>query len=167
MAANIRCCTDTTKLYVLPDGYIYAYGNITKYIVENQFIASEAALNTRVRGNGEVQTGYNGMLATGLITIPSFVNPYEMKMRGISLVWHSTLAFAMSIAYYNSSGTQIFQNASLGGTNQSLVQPNEQGEYVFDIYDGSYTNAAFVRFGIGISNLREFPFRPGCCTGFH
>ena len=55
-ANDISECTDTSKLYVLPDGYIYAYTTITKIVEKYQNVAdptsSDWLINTRIGNSG-------------------------------------------------------------------------------------------------------------------
>jgi hypothetical protein len=136
---------DTTKLYVLPDGYIYAYGEITKYIVENQFDESGAILNARIRGTGAIETGRNGMLVTNEITVSEVVNPYTIIISGITIQYSSGYNYYVYAVFYDSTDTKV------GDKIFSTLSPNEQGQYVIDIYDGTLSTASYVRLSLCIS----------------
>lgn len=145
-ANSIEECTDTTKLYVLPDGYIYTYGNYTEFILENQFDENESTLNARIRGNGEIATDANGILATNKIEIPEFVDPYTVKISGITLTLSSGYGYTVYAFFYDKS------NGLVGSTNFQTITPNEQNEYVFDIFDSTFLNVSYVRFSLSVSS---------------
>jgi hypothetical protein len=157
-AQSVEDMTDTSKIYVLCDksspdnGYFFAYGKYEKLVSENQFIVGESTLNARVRSNGEIQTGFNGSLATNLITIPEFVNPYTVKISGIDIVYNTSTQVRMGITYYDGTGAVLGGNASLGGLNGATIPKNERGEYVVDIYNSTYTTAKSCRFQISVAN---------------
>lgn len=146
---NIEECVDTSKRYVLPDGYIYAYTTSEKYVVENQFVQSEAKYNYRISGAGVVQSGYNGILATGLIPIPSWSNPYTVKIKGITIAVHGTLQYSVVTKYCDSTGTNIKVIPDCFGYT-TVSDPNTVLEG--NIYNASYTNATHVQFAICIKD---------------
>ena len=144
-ANDISECIDTTKPYVLPDGFIYTYRKIDKLVRENQF-ASGYALNSRVGSNGSISsTGQNGMVVTNQITIPDYVNPYTVTISGVTLVNCASYNYAVFATLYNSSGSRV------GGKNLGTPTLNSDGKYVIDIYDSSISNVAYVRFNLSIS----------------
>lgn len=78
-ASSIEECTDTSKLYVLPDGYIYAYIMKETYAeAPNKFDPSKATLNTR---HGTSSTSaYNGYFVSDYIPIDmTMASPYIMR----------------------------------------------------------------------------------------
>ena len=161
-------CTDISKVYVFPDGYIYAYKK--RYVIPNQFVVKDAKLNARLQ-SGNVATGVNGMLVTGFIPL-SFdnVTDYEVKIRvKEKLVWHTYQYMILGNWYEVPEGEELSDNASqwlkhqdatLGGISNKPLTPDEivdssgqtMYEYLFDIYRSSYTNTNYVRFSIAISN---------------
>lgn len=144
-ANSIEDCVDTSKLYVLPDGYIYAYGKHDKFILENQFEISDSTLNARLRSTGEIQTGNPGLLVTNKITIPQFVNPYTIKIGGITLQLSALYGYMAYVFYYGSS------DELLGSRSFNSLTPNSAGQYVLDIYDGSCTDVDYVRLSLSVS----------------
>lgn len=143
-ANDISECTDTTKPYVLPDGFIYTYRKFNKFVQENQFIVGEASFNSRVKSSGTIEAGVNGMLVTNQITIPDYVNPYTVTISGVTLVKPSGYNYTVFCTFYNSSGSRV------GGLSYTPTL-NSDGKYVIDIYSSSISDVASVRFNLSIS----------------
>ena len=99
---------DPAKIYVLPDGYLYAkvVGTIPNFT--NLFDPSKAALNQLRRGdNGAALTPCNGLLSTGLMPIncrTDVNNPTKIRIRGTKML--SWIDSNESIVYYNASGAE-------------------------------------------------------------
>lgn len=70
-ANSIEECTDTTKMYVLPDGFIYAYKNVdsTGINYTNVLDNTEIQLNKRWSHSGKQYSAQNGHVATGYIPV--------------------------------------------------------------------------------------------------
>lgn len=152
---NVEEMTDTSKQYILRStGTLWAYRDKTVDDIPNQFVASEAKLNHRISGGGIIQSGYNGMLVTNPITVPSWANPYTVKLSGISFAMHSSLGYYIAVAWRDSSDNHLYVNANPFPTapGGGLPSTNENGEYVGNIYNSSYTNAAQVRFSICVKD---------------
>lgn len=101
---------DASKVYVLPDGYLYAKvtGTSPTPNFTNLFDPSKAALNQLRRGdNGATLTPCNGLLSTGLIPIncrTDVNNPTKIRIRGTKML--SWIDSNESIVYYNASGAE-------------------------------------------------------------
>lgn len=67
-ANSVEECTDITKLYVLPDGFIYAYLRLTKAIENNEYNPDTAKFNYRLNSSSE-EKAQNGCLTTDFIPI--------------------------------------------------------------------------------------------------
>lgn len=152
---SVEEMTDTSKSYILRStGTLWAYSDKTVDDIPNQFVASEAKLNHRISGGGIIQEGYKGVLVTNPITVPEWSNPYTVKIGGIPLEWHTTLAYYIAVSWRDSNDGNLKVLASpfpadSGGV---LPPPNANGEYVGNIYNESYTNATQVRFSICVKN---------------
>lgn len=83
-ANSIDDCTDTEKLYVLPDGYIYAY--ITTQAEQTSVELSDRSnylLNTRFTGSEGATTADNGWYITNFIPVDmSLAEPLTMRFQG-------------------------------------------------------------------------------------
>lgn len=144
--------TDTSKSYILRStGTLWSYSDKTVEVRPNQFVASEAKINHRISGGGVIQSGYNGMLVTNAITVPSWVNPYTVKISGITPVLNSSLSYIIATSWRDSSDNNLKVLATSFGSGSTLT-PNENGEYVGDIYNSSYTNSTQVRFSICVKD---------------
>lgn len=101
---------DPAKIYVLPDGYLYAKVTSTSPTPNftNLFDPSKAALNQLRRGeNGATLTPCNGLLSTGLMPIncrTDVNNPTKIRIRGTKML--SWIDSNESIVYYNASGAE-------------------------------------------------------------
>lgn len=99
---------DASKMYVLPDGYIYAKRSSYSPDFTNLFDSSKAALNQIRSGtNGATLTAANGVMSTGLIPVSCRTdtsNPTKIRIRGAKLLsWQDN---GDKIVYYDNSGTQ-------------------------------------------------------------
>lgn len=77
---------DTSKVYVLPDGYLYSMAEGTHANFTNLFDPSSALLNTVRKIDGNV--AMDGSVATNLIPITcreDSTNPTVIRIRGVSL----------------------------------------------------------------------------------
>lgn len=101
---------DASKVYVLPDGYLYAKvaGTSATPNFTNLFDPSKAVLNQLRRGdNGATLTPRNGLLSTGLMPIncrTDVNNPTKIRIRGTKML--SWVDSNESITYYNASGAE-------------------------------------------------------------
>lgn len=109
-AAWLAANGDPAKIYVLPDGYLYAKVTSTSPTPNftNLFDPSKAALNQLRRGdNGATLTPCNGLLSTGLMPIncrTDVNNPTKIRIRGTKML--SWIDSNESIVYYNASGAE-------------------------------------------------------------
>lgn len=131
-ANTIDECTDTTKLYVLPDGFYYAFMKKTGVsVAENKFIASEASLNKNVDGGAA-----NGYVTTGLIPIDlTECSPFVIKIEGNTCLT-TQAAGTQKFNLCNSSGTKVsaslmhcFNGANING---NYVAVSTDGEFFAD-----------------------------------
>lgn len=101
---------DASKVYVLPDGYLYAKVTSTSATPNftNLFDPSKAVLNQLRRGdNGATLTPRDGLLSTGLMPIncrTDVNNPTKIRIRGTKML--SWVDSNESITYYNASGAE-------------------------------------------------------------
>lgn len=98
--------TDTSKVYVMPDGYLYAY--MTKEVVveaEDLFQNSGYQLNYRHSSSGV--SAQTGAVCSGFISIADAqANDYKLRIKGLPI---ANLAYATGngynrIAYYKTNG---------------------------------------------------------------
>jgi len=168
-ADDITGCTDTSKVYVLPDGYIYAY--MTRHTVNNpnQLDPAKAALNVRFSGSGTV--AYNGGFATDYIPVDlSAADPYIVRIEGLPAGWSdSWVTGSQKIAFYGADKSQIktvyirYQQTATGDSTKLQYQ---NGQYICQLgYTGDdngnnptatgVAGAKYVRFGLGINSGTE------------
>lgn len=145
---SVDAMTDTSKQYVLSStNTVWSYGETTKEVIPNQFIEDEATYNARISSSGSLSTGANGILATGFISVPLFVNPYVVKIRGVTLKLSTAYQYSLKTDYFNGS-------TRLGGAiiSSSLLIPDENGEYEIDIYNSTYTDTTNIRFSMCLAD---------------
>lgn len=86
---SIDKMTDTSKVYVMPDGFLYAYMRKTTVTVgKNHFVPSEAIINARLSGSsGSItENGSLGSVVTGFIAVSDWnsTNPFEVSIGSVS-----------------------------------------------------------------------------------
>ena len=167
-ANTIEECTDTSKMYVLPDGFIYAYvqketaGGIAYTNLVPTSTDTDGSVfngtgykeNVRLSSSGGISgTALNGSVATGFMPYSSLG---VVRMKGAT--WDMTSGLLYIIAY-NSSKTKLFAcvaNAAGSGTTYkglSVVYDAASGVTTFDFSGGSggaewydaFKNAAYIR----------------------
>ncbi len=165
-ADDITGCTDTSKVYVLPDGYIYAY--MTRHIVNNpnQLDPTKAVLNVRFSGSGTA--AYNGGFATDYIPVDlSAADPYIVRIEGLPAGWSDAwVTGSQKIVFYGADKSLIkavyvrYQQAANGDSTKLQYQ---NGKYICQLgYTGDdngnnpaangVAGAKYVRFGLGINS---------------
>lgn len=99
---------DQSKIYLLPDGYLYAKAAANAANFTNLFDPDKAVLNKlRTGDNGETLTDFNGLVSSGLIPIScrsDMNNPTKIRIRGVSM--RSYIDQQDRIVYYDAGGTQ-------------------------------------------------------------
>lgn len=87
---SIDECVDQTRMYVLPDGMLYAYlrqnetAQVTRDIVpsaENPYTD-----NARLGSDGSVASGYSGYVTTPLIDLSEYDAPFALHLEGAALL---------------------------------------------------------------------------------
>ncbi len=99
---------DDTKIYLLPDGYLYAKAATDAADFTNLFDPDAAVINKLREGaSGETLTDFNGLVSTALIPITCRAdesNPTKIRIHGVSLMPY--ISDEDRIVYYDASGTQ-------------------------------------------------------------
>lgn len=150
-ANDISECTDTTKLYVLPDGYIYAYKYST--VIEkgsNKFVPSKATLNQRLSSSNDTVSGTAlGSFVTDYIPISNMesVTPYNARLN-----WEIYESSDNKVLFYDSNKSKLGNILFLSnGTNWSKAD----GETILDLKNvrssndiapADWSQVAYVRF---------------------
>ena len=156
-ANDISECTDTSKVYVLPDGYTYAY--MTKKVTTeapNKFVPSAASLNQRLSGSsGSVSANNNsiGAFVTEFIPVSNMgsITPFNVRLN-----WEVPTTDENKIVFYNSSKARLANTLLYPGTNLTV----SKGETVLSLKD-MYNNAtapawndvAFIRLQLFVKPL--------------
>lgn len=162
-ADTVAECEDESKVYVLPDGYIYAYLTKTTYTEPVELYDPEAAaLNVRHSGTpGSVVTG-NGYVMTDYIPVDmSSRDPVQLRIgEGISTT-SATKPYFQKIAFYDSAkaclGTTYILSTATSGSGAKYI--TENGSTTVDVgylNDGTkvtyYDSIAYVRIEVVVEN---------------
>lgn len=83
-ANDISECTDTTKLYVLPDGFVYAYMNKTQQGEVTERITGEFLDDTRLATAEDATRPLAGFVSTPYIDISQYSDGFTVKLSGIA-----------------------------------------------------------------------------------
>lgn len=142
-ANSTEDCTDQTKLYVLPDGYIYAYMEKTETVKPNMYDAETAKLNYRVNSSG-AETVYSGRMVINDYIAVELTEPYKVTVTGcpLEMVYETYL----TVNYYDEDKNHLGQltNAKV---NDFLLTADGCS---FDLYYASYSAAKYVKISLGI-----------------
>ena len=141
-ANSLDECTDTTKLYVLPDGCIYAYMPKTEYIeAPNVYDRSAALLNYRYSGQNLVSA--NGYYTTDFIPVDmSLSDPIVLRFKG-GKMWNGSgdklLLFDKNKTFLGA--TYIYDNYASTSAVIHLAEPDGD-DYIIKLgYTWTGTNA--------------------------
>ena len=161
-ADNVEECTDTTKPYVLPDGYIYAYMKKTQMVYHNANDGS-CGLNQRTTKNvamNTADTNQNGNLITPPIAVDSSWSECILTLRGIETLYPIYYA-PLYIYYYNAEGAYVMQMAArqlgLTDNNEANLTIPEGGlsvDLALPAYHGTtiWANTAYIRIALGLTS---------------
>ena len=115
-------CTDTTKLYVLPDGYIYAYRTFKNY---NLLKLSEVSYSSRLQNDvsGIVSSTVSN-LVTGWIPVQygKYYTP-SVLYNGSRIVGSSTFSLVVRVNVKLDDGTIVVYNNDVTSRQKILYQP--------------------------------------------
>lgn len=139
---------DTSKIYLLPDGYLYAYKNVS---VRNElYVASEAEINMRHSHSASGLVAANGYVITGYIDIAEIMTRTEPKL---SIVFGTNKKSTARITYYDTDKNYLTKSSG-GNYNSGGAYDNEWADdYHCTVYLGMesgekcsyYSSIAYVR----------------------
>lgn len=161
---SVEECTDTAKLYVLPDGFIYAYMKKTETIYhegENKFVASEATFNKRM-GSSSL-SAQDGFVWTGAIPVDlTKESPFRVKVEGTKITdeFTTTTAWQKIWLCADDTGTTKLSAAVLwvGQTSSNYATLLEDGTIYADykagvkLSDDIISNTKYIRIGFKFSD---------------
>lgn len=137
---------DTSKLYVLPDGYLYAYKTTTRPLYTNLFDKSGSVVN-EVRTQWETTSNAPGFFGSNIIPISvrsDTSNPTLIRIRGIKLV--SWVDVNDAIRYFNAEH-ELAWNPSIralinnGGVEPTGAKIESNGDITIK---GGWTTTAYI-----------------------
>lgn len=149
-ANGIEECTDQSKLYVLPDGNIYAYVKNTRYVENNEYDPSASLYNCRLKGADGSVVACQGALVTKLIELP-YDPDCTVTISGISELT-SVYGSYFVVDYYDASQARL----PLQRTNEYFGVTNGNVPVTFKIFKPSNgledpNRIAYVRIRLGIA----------------
>jgi lysophospholipase L1-like esterase len=152
---------DTSKQYVLPDGYIYAYmskevevlhnANDGKGTLNARCTTSNLTINADGTATGtNVTSSSSGLFITAPIKIQNKTTPYNVNISGLDKLYGNYYDMAIYVHYYKADGTYINYSYDthfgIAVSNNELALPKTinlaQSEY--------FANAVYVRITLGI-----------------
>lgn len=98
-AENIDDCTDISKVYVLPDGFIYAYMTKTQQSEVAEHITDGFSDNTRLSTSSDSTSTLSGFVTTPYIDISKYPDGFTLKLSGIDWVSVSSEAVTNTTGY--------------------------------------------------------------------
>lgn len=165
-ANSIAECTDTSKLYVLPDGFIYAYvyseavydcKNWIPYSVDTDgsiYNGIGYKVGQRINSSGVIKEGESQYALTGFI-------PFKYgDIAHISADVFSGNGGSCAIAPFNNSKNFISNGSFYANSSGGSISTDSNGNYVFDprlATTGSslWQNAAFIRITASASGINS------------
>lgn len=159
-ANSVDECTDTTKPYVLPDGYIYAYMTKTEYIEHNVYDGTDSTLRRNYRVTGlETEAAAQGSVATYKIPVDNSWPSCVVTFKGMDTLYVFNYA-PFFVYYYDKDGNLITtldpKKYGLTTNNQAdLAVPTEGLSFNIALatYNGTtvWPNTAYVRFELHLA----------------
>lgn len=122
-ANDISECTDTTKMYVLPNGYIYAYRSRKN---PNLFKMSEVSFSSRLQNDvSGITSSTNANIVTGWIPVKygKFYTP-SVLYNGSRIVGNSQFALIVRVNVKLDDGSIIVYNNDVTSRQKILYQPS-------------------------------------------
>lgn len=159
-ANSVDECTNTSLEYVLPDGYIYIYGEKSIVSYPNLLNKNTVTLNARLGTNGTT-SAMNGYVTTDYIDVNvSDLDPYVLRINGDYL----SLASNTRISLYDSNKTNLatyYLRSSVTDDKQTKVYSDSKGEYTHIGYYGksdakldTYGDISYIRVTFAINNTQ-------------
>lgn len=145
-------CTDITKQYVLPDGYIYAYMKKTVNVNHN---ANDGTMqiNRRPQSNQPITANLSqnyGMVCSDAIAVDNTWDSCVLNVSGLESLY-PTWYFSFIIWYYDVDGNWLgYQNPSNFGFASGEVEISLP--ISIDLARAYWANAGYIRLGFGIKD---------------
>ena len=150
-ANTIAECTDTTKFYVLPDGYIYAYmtGGTATQTVTEQIVGTTDNPWSAGRLSSGNPNGASGYVTTPYIDLTKYSVPFELHLEGIA--WVYTSDGNRRYSQYNTSKshlkTEMNSSASFTTNWKNAVFTANSGDTAVISFTPPVTNASGTTVG--------------------
>ncbi len=143
---SISECSDISKLYVLPDNYIYAYSRKDISVTPNVFdLSNGSTLNARVNSSG-AETATDGFALTGYVEIdPS--KSYTLTIEGAKII--NTYGMGLIACIYNANKGYLEREYMIADN-----VPMVDGTYTVGLNDflsAKWAQASYIRVAIGLS----------------
>lgn len=160
-ANDVSECTDTTKLYVLPDGYIYGYIKKATAIEHNANDGS-CKLNKRTTKNAamnDTSSTQNGNLMTPPIAVDNSWSECILTISGISTLY-PVFYSPLYVYYYTADGAYVMQmpakQLGLTDNNEANLTIPADGlsvDLALPSYNGTtvWANTAYIRIVLGLT----------------
>lgn len=159
-ANSLDACVDTSQMYVLPDGYIYAYLGIEGDAYVNVLKSDECESNVRLSSSGSTSTsGGSGYFVTPYIPITAEHNGKLLRYRGANLN-NANASYVM----YKSDKSILGAASYAGGIKQGVDENGDRyitlgygyassGEIDYDETQMAFIRLCFAIPANGIENV--------------
>lgn len=150
-ANTIAECTDHTKFYVLPDGYIYAYvtGGTSIQTVTEKIVGTTDNPWSAGRLSSGNPNGASGYVTTPYIDLTKYSVPFELHLEGIA--WVYTSDGNRRYSQYNTSKshikTEMNSSASFTTNWRNAVFTANSGDTAVISFTPPVTNASGTTIG--------------------
>ena len=149
-ANDVSECTDKNKLYVLPDGMIWAYMNRVTTLPStnpNLYIASESIWNGRLSGSSGSVTSdaNNSCTVTGFIKLTDFDDGESFIIRINGVNFENGTRTDDKVVFYNSAQTKIGNAYLVSGTNTTYSDTGAVIDLKAGDISGTYDGAVYIR----------------------
>ena len=165
-ANSIEECTDTSKLYVLPDGYIYAYMATREIIDSELYDESKLVLNKRINSSNQFVDAPGYIMTQNININSSMLEPIVLKIKALVNIalQGGTHPTYHRITYYDKTGSLLgsyyinkdYCALELNGKTLNIQVGYNKGGSKFDFYDNisyftidMFTGGSTLSSGVG------------------
>lgn len=151
-ANSLADCADTTKLYVLPDGYIYAYIKTATFEENNEYNSATVKYNKRLNSSN-TEKDLGGSLLTDYIAV-EYAQNYPVTIKGIEKLVSNYSSYFL-VDFYTADKTHIGQLTADHLGFDTLASDGTL-PITFNLFykvtvEEKYKNAKYVRIKLGIA----------------
>ncbi len=126
-AASLEDCIDTSKMYLLPDGYLYAYVQSTQLVEKTKTfenttdagVSDNPYLPGRLGSDG-AYTAYNNCLTTPWIDVTPYTGTIQLKLGGLPWIPEAAPGTYNQVVFYDTDKNIITTSTSYAALTASV-----------------------------------------------